>query len=95
MVTVADIFRRHAGDYLARYGEQALPSHLRAIDDIVGCRTPAMGGKLAILTVGRYVFRGPMTNRRIVDVTDYHVVIRYRDTKSRELRNYNRPSALA
>jgi len=46
MLTVADIFRRHAGAYLARFAESILPSHVQAIGDIVGCRTEAMGGKL-------------------------------------------------
>jgi len=46
MLKVADIFRRHADAYLARFGDGILPSHRRAIADIVGCGTAAMGGRL-------------------------------------------------
>ncbi len=44
MPELADVFRRHGTGYLARYAGAMLPSHLRAIGDIVSCRTPAMGG---------------------------------------------------
>ncbi len=44
MPELADVFRRHGGGYLAKYAGAMLPSHLRAIGDIVSCRTPAMGG---------------------------------------------------
>ena len=46
MLSVADIFGRHADAYLARFGDRLPPSHRRAIADITGCRTEAMGGKL-------------------------------------------------
>ena len=46
MLTVADIFRRHVEEYLELFGDQVLPSHRRAIADIVACRTEAMGGVL-------------------------------------------------
>jgi hypothetical protein len=43
---VADVFRRFAGGYEARYGAAMLPSHRRAIADIIACRTEALGGDL-------------------------------------------------
>lgn len=46
MLSVADIFRRHAATYLARFADRLPRSHRRAIADIVGCRTEAMGGRL-------------------------------------------------
>jgi hypothetical protein len=46
MLTVTDIFRRHADRYLSRFGPRLPPSHRRAIADIVGCGTAAMGGRL-------------------------------------------------
>lgn len=46
MIEVADVFRRFAPDYLAAHGASMLPSHRRAIDDIVTCRTEALGGHL-------------------------------------------------
>jgi hypothetical protein len=42
---VADAFRRFAGSYLAAHGAAMLPSHRRAIADIVACRTEALGGQ--------------------------------------------------
>jgi hypothetical protein len=44
VLEVADVFRRFSGGYLARHGASMLPSHHRAIRDILACRTPALGG---------------------------------------------------
>ncbi len=46
MVELADIFRRYGEDYLRRFGDAVLPSHRRAIRDIIACRTPALGGQV-------------------------------------------------
>jgi hypothetical protein len=46
VITLADVFRRFAGDYLSAHGTSLLPSHRRAIADILACRTPALGGHL-------------------------------------------------
>jgi hypothetical protein len=46
MVELADIFRRYGPDYIQRFGARMLPSHHRAINDIVCCRTEQMGGHL-------------------------------------------------
>jgi hypothetical protein len=46
MPEVADVFRRYGPDYRERFGEGLLPSHRRAMDDIVHCRTEALGGHL-------------------------------------------------
>jgi Transposase zinc-binding domain len=43
---VADVFRRSGGEYLERCGQDLLPSHRRAMDDILRCRTEALGGQL-------------------------------------------------
>lgn len=45
MPEVADIFRRFGGSYLEAHGAAMLPSHRRAIADIVACRTEALGGQ--------------------------------------------------
>jgi Transposase zinc-binding domain len=42
----ADVFRRSGGAYLERYGQDLLPSHRRAVDDMVHGRTEALGGHL-------------------------------------------------
>jgi len=44
MPELADIFRASAPGYLAKYGQRMLPSHKRAIADIILCRTKPLGG---------------------------------------------------
>lgn len=44
MPTLADVVREHGPAYQARFGASLLPSHVRAMRDIVGCRTHLMGG---------------------------------------------------
>jgi hypothetical protein len=46
MVALADVFRRFAEDYLSAHGASVLPSHRRAIADILACRTEQLGGHL-------------------------------------------------
>lgn len=41
---LADIVRRFARDYEARFGGRLLPSHARTLADIAICRTPECGG---------------------------------------------------
>lgn len=50
MPTLADIVRRHRPAYEALHRGAILPSHVRALDDIANCRTPAMGGHVASCT---------------------------------------------
>jgi hypothetical protein len=46
MPTLADVIRQHGPSYRARFGDRTLPSHARAMSDIVACRTAAMGGHI-------------------------------------------------
>ena len=46
MLEVADIFRRYGEAYLEMYGEKLPSRHRRAFQDILHCRTPALGGYL-------------------------------------------------
>jgi hypothetical protein len=46
MPEVADVFRRFGGSYLEAHGAAMLPSHRRAIADLLACRTEALGGQL-------------------------------------------------
>jgi len=48
MLEMADIFRQYKDDYLRQFGDRILPSHRKVIDDIIYCRTPALGGNLFI-----------------------------------------------
>lgn len=43
---VADVFRQFGRSYLDAFGDRILPSHRRAINDIIACRTEAMGGHM-------------------------------------------------
>ncbi len=44
MLEVADVFRRYGPAYLARFENDILPSHRRALADLVQCRTRDLGG---------------------------------------------------
>lgn len=46
MIEIADVFRHFAADYLSAHGASMLPSHRRAIEDILECRTAALGGQV-------------------------------------------------
>jgi Putative transposase/Transposase zinc-binding domain len=46
MPEVADVFRRYGAEYLEWFGQDLLPSHRRAMNDIMNCRTEALGGHL-------------------------------------------------
>ena len=46
MVELADIFRSAGKAYQLAFGDRMLPSHTRAMADILACRTPALGGSL-------------------------------------------------
>lgn len=46
MLELADLVRAYGPAYLERYGENLLPSHQKALQDIVFCRTAALGGEL-------------------------------------------------
>lgn len=46
MPEVADVLRRSGADYRARCGEALLPRHRRTMDDLLPCRTAALGGPL-------------------------------------------------
>ena len=46
MIEISDIFRKHGSLYLNQYSLNMLPSHKKAFEDILKCRTPIMGGKV-------------------------------------------------
>jgi Putative transposase/Transposase zinc-binding domain len=46
LLEVADIFRLHGPAYREKFGDQMLPSHRRAMQDIETCRTESLGGQL-------------------------------------------------
>jgi hypothetical protein len=50
MLEVAEIFRAHGPEYLAKFGERMPRSHLRVMRDIQQCRTPVLGGQGYVCT---------------------------------------------
>jgi hypothetical protein len=46
MPELADIFRLHGPAYLDKYNERLLASHRRVMQDVIACRTEALGGHL-------------------------------------------------
>jgi len=44
VIELAEVFRRHGPAYREKFGARMLPSHRRAMQDIEGCRTQALGG---------------------------------------------------
>jgi Putative transposase/Transposase zinc-binding domain len=46
MLEVADVLRRYGREYLDRFEQDLLPSHRRAIADLLACRTEVLGGQL-------------------------------------------------
>jgi hypothetical protein len=44
MGALSEIFRQYGPDYLERHGDRMLPSHRKAVHDILDCRTEACGG---------------------------------------------------
>ena len=46
MPEIADVLRRYGPEYLEQFGEALLPSHRRATEDLLACRTEALGGHL-------------------------------------------------
>lgn len=44
MLEVADVLRRYGAEYLRTFGERMPSSHRRACQDLLRCRTPALGG---------------------------------------------------
>jgi hypothetical protein len=48
MLEMADIFRQYGQAYCEQFKDRILPSHLRAINDILQCRTQALGGQLYV-----------------------------------------------
>jgi hypothetical protein len=46
MPEVGEVLRHDGPDYRERFGEGLWPSHRRAMDDLIHCRTEALGGHL-------------------------------------------------
>ncbi len=48
MPELADIFLRYGAEYIKQFGDKILPSHRKAMEDIICCRTKQMGGHVCV-----------------------------------------------
>lgn len=46
MIELAEIFHKYGSEYLSLFQNKILPSHVKAMNAIMQCRTPSMGGKV-------------------------------------------------
>ena len=64
MVPLAEVLRRHWPAYAQQFAPRLLPSHQRAVQAILSCRTPALGGQLYRCDCGRTEFVYHSCNHR-------------------------------
>ncbi len=64
MPTLAEVLRRHWPAYEKKFGARLLPSHRRAVQAILDCRTPALGGQLFGCNCGGYQYVYHSCNHR-------------------------------
>ena len=64
MPALAEVLRRHWPVYEQKFGARLLPSHRRAVQAIVSCRTAALGGQLFGCACGRREFVYHSCNHR-------------------------------
>jgi Putative transposase/Transposase zinc-binding domain len=65
LVSLAQVLRRHWPAYERKFGARLLPSHRRAVQAILACRTPALGGHLYRCDCGRHEFVYHACNHRV------------------------------
>lgn len=53
MVSLAEVLRRHWPDYEEQFGARVLPAHRAAVQAILSCRTPRLGGQRYRCACGR------------------------------------------
>ena len=46
VLNLSEIFKKHGSSYFSKYSARMLPSHKKAFEDIIKCRTPFLGGKV-------------------------------------------------
>jgi hypothetical protein len=64
LIPLAEVLRRHWPAYEQKYGARLLPSHRRAVEAILSCRTAALGGQLYACDCGREHFAYHSCNHR-------------------------------
>ena len=64
MIELAQVLATHWPEYRRRFGEKILPSHRRAVQAILSCRTPALGGETYRCDNGHFHFAYHSCNHR-------------------------------
>ncbi|MGD9202583.1 MAG: transposase, partial [Chitinispirillia bacterium] len=86
MRELAALFLRHATDYINRFKNKILHSHLRAIGDIVSCRTEVMGGhKHQCDSCGAMVYSYHSCNNRACPTCGYQETLTWIEKQQEKL----------
>ena len=64
MIPLAEVLCRHWPAYQRRFGAKLLPSHRHAVECLLRCRTPALGGQLYRCDCGRWEYTYHSCNHR-------------------------------
>ena len=64
MIPLAEVLRRHWPAYQRKFGARLLPSHKRAVQALLSCRTQALGGQLYRCDCGRMHYAYHSCNHR-------------------------------
>ena len=64
MIALAEVLRRHWPAYERKFGARLLPSHKRAVQALLSCHTPSLGGQLYRCDCGRFHYSYHSCNHR-------------------------------
>jgi len=64
LIPLAEVLRRHWPAYVRRFGAKLLPSHRHAVQCLLRCRTPALGGQVYRCDCGRIEYSYHSCNHR-------------------------------
>ena len=64
MIPLAQVLRRHWPAYQRKFGARLLPSHKRAVQALLSCRTPSLGGQLYRCDCGQMHYAYHSCNHR-------------------------------
>jgi hypothetical protein len=64
VIPLAEVLRRHWPAYVRRFGAKLLPSHRHAVQCLLRCRTPALGGQVYRCDCGRVEYSYHSCNHR-------------------------------
>jgi len=85
LITLAEVLRRHWPAYERKFGARLLPSHRRAVQAMLTCRTAALGGQLFGCSCGRYEFVYHSCNHRACPQCGHADTTQWLDRQRRRL----------